>query len=157
MDLSGLRLSYEEFVRAWEDIFWLNESVGELIAGLKREGYRIFLGSNTNVLHATFYRRQFAGTLDLMDGFILSYEVGCLKPSRGFYDACAARPVSPPAACLFIDDIAENVEGARQAGLSALEYVEHPASPRRPPRGRGRRPTLVTIGPDPGTPGGLTS
>lgn len=126
MDLSGLKLPYEDFVRAWEDIFWPNESVGRLIAALKDAGYRIFLGSNTNVLHATFYRRQFAATLDLMDGFILSYEVGSLKPSRAFYDACVSAAGAPASSCLFIDDLAENVEGARQAGLSAIHYIDTP-------------------------------
>ena len=82
MEMSGVRLSYEEFVRAWEDIFWPNEAVAHLIASLKSSGYAIYLGSNTNLLHATHYRRQFAQTLDLLDGFILSHEVGHLKPGR---------------------------------------------------------------------------
>jgi glucose-1-phosphatase len=127
MELSGVQLSYEDFVRAWEDIFWANESVARLIASLKAKGYPIYLGSNTNHLHATFYRRQFARTLDLFDGFILSYEVGHLKPAREFFDACVRAAGVPARSCIFIDDIAENVEGARQAGLTALQYVDTPA------------------------------
>jgi FMN phosphatase YigB (HAD superfamily) len=126
MELSGLRMSYEEFVRAWEDIFWPNEPVGRLIAFLKSKGYSLYLGSNTNVLHATFYRRQFAGTLDLFDGFILSHEVGHMKPAREFFEACARMAGRPPGSCVFIDDIAENIEGARQAGLMGLHYVDTP-------------------------------
>ena len=38
MELSGVRLSFEEFVRGWEDIFWTNESVARLIASLKAKG-----------------------------------------------------------------------------------------------------------------------
>ena len=127
MELSGVVCSYEEFVRAWEDIFWPNESVAQLIAFLKSRGYSIYLGSNTNLLHATFYRRQFAGTLDLFDGFILSYEVGHMKPAREFFDACVRAAGVPALSCVFIDDMAENVEGARQAGLTALHYVDTPA------------------------------
>ncbi len=126
MEAAGVRLEHDQFVRAWEDIFWPNEPVGELIAALKASDYRVFLGSNTNILHATFYRRQFAPTLDLLDGLILSYEVGQMKPARAFFDACVAAAGVPPASCLFIDDIEENVEGARQAGLVGIHYQETP-------------------------------
>ncbi len=127
MNLSGVRLTYDDFVRAWEDIFWPNESVAGLIRFLKTRGYPLFLGSNTNVLHATHYRRQFAETLDMFDGFILSYEVGHMKPAREFFEACARAAGRPASSCIFIDDIAENVEGARGAGLAAIHYVDVPA------------------------------
>ena len=126
MELAGVRLPYEDFVRAWEDIFWPNESVGRLIAFLKSMGYGIYLGSNTNPLHATFYRRRFAETLDLFDGFILSYEVGHLKPARAFFEACVEAAGVPARSSVFIDDIAENVDGARKAGMTALHYVDTP-------------------------------
>jgi glucose-1-phosphatase len=126
MELSGIRLPFADFVRAWEDIFWPNETVGRLIAFLKSKGYSLYLGSNTNVLHATFYRRQFAETLDLFDGFIFSHEVGHLKPAREFFDACVKTAGVPASSCVFIDDVAENVEGARAAGLIALYYVDTP-------------------------------
>jgi glucose-1-phosphatase len=126
MDLAGVRLSYEAFVRAWEDIFWPNESVCRLVAFLRSREYAIYLGSNTNLLHATRYRRQFAETLDLFDGFILSYEVGHLKPAREFFDACVKAAGVPAASCVFIDDVEENVEGARQAGLTAFQYLDTP-------------------------------
>jgi putative hydrolase of the HAD superfamily len=126
MELSGVRLPYGDFVRAWEDIFWPNEPVARLIRSLKERGYPLFLGSNTNVLHATHYRRQFAGTLDLFDGFILSYEVGHMKPAGEFFDACIRAAGRPASSCVFIDDIAENVEGARGASLAAILYVDTP-------------------------------
>jgi glucose-1-phosphatase len=126
MDLSGIQLPYDEFVRAWEDIFWPNESVGRLIPFLKTRGYPLYLGSNTNVLHATHFRRQFAETLDLFDGFILSYEVRHMKPTREFFEAGVRAASLPASSCIFIDDVAENVEGARNAGLAAIQYVDTP-------------------------------
>jgi putative hydrolase of the HAD superfamily len=127
MGLAGFQVPYEDFVRAWEDIFWLNESVAQLIAFLKSKAYSLYLGSNTNLLHATYFRRQFAGSLDLFDGFILSYEVGHMKPAREFFEACVTAAGVPAPSCVFIDDIAENVEGARHAGMKALQYVNTPA------------------------------
>jgi putative hydrolase of the HAD superfamily len=124
---AGVALSYEEFVRAWEDIFALNESVARLIAALDRSGYTLILGSNTNILHTTHFRRKFAGTLDRFDALVFSYEVGYYKPERGFYEACAAAADVPAASCVFIDDLIENVKGARLAGLEALQYTGTPA------------------------------
>lgn len=126
-EYAGVRLPYNEFAHAWEDIFWPNESLARLVPLLKSRGYPLFLGSNTNRLHFAHYRRQFAETLDLLDGFILSYEVGHLKPAREFFDACVQAAGVPASSCVFIDDIPENVEGARDAGLVAIPYVDTPS------------------------------
>ncbi len=127
MEMSSLSLDYPSFAEAWQDIFWPNEPVADLIASLKAQDYRLYLGSNTNLLHASFYRRQFARTLDLFDGFVLSYEVGHLKPAREFFEACVAVAGTPARSCIFIDDVAENVEGARNAGLTAIQYLDTPS------------------------------
>ena len=126
MARSGLSLPYEEFVRDWEDIFWLNEPVARLIDSLKSRGYTLILGSNTNVLHAAHYRRRFATTLDQFDDLVFSHEVGHLKPDPRFYAACVAAAGLPAASCIFVDDVEENVEGARRAGLIAVQYIDTP-------------------------------
>src|SRR5262249_52289829 len=56
MARAGATLPYDEFVRDWQDIFWLNEPLAGLISQLKSSGYTLILGSNTNVLHSTYYR-----------------------------------------------------------------------------------------------------
>ena len=120
--LAGLDVSHEEFAASWSDIFWLNEPVAALIAALRGRGYTLVLGSNTNDLHATQFRRQFAETLAHFDRLVLSYEVGHIKPAAEFYHACAAAAGRPPGECVFIDDVAENVAGAIAAGLRAVQF-----------------------------------
>jgi putative hydrolase of the HAD superfamily len=122
----GLTLTYDQFVRDWEDIFWLNESVARLIDLLKARGYTLILGSNTNVLHATHFRRRFAATLDQFDHLVFSHEVGSMKPQASFYSACVTAAGCPAASCVFVDDMPENVAGARLAGLTAIQYVDTP-------------------------------
>jgi len=126
MARSGLSLPYEEFVRDWVDIFWLNEPVARLIDLLKSSGYTLILGSNTNVLHATYYRRRFAATLDQFNDLVFSHEVGHVKPDSRFYAACVAAAGFPAASCVFVDDMEENVAGARNAGLTAVRYMDTP-------------------------------
>jgi len=122
--LVGLEITHGEFAAAWSDIFTANESIAPLIASLKGSGYRLVLGSNTNDLHAGHFRRQFAATLDHFDRLVLSYEVGHIKPSTAFYLACAEAAGAEPGDCLFIDDLPENVEGARAAGLIGILYQD---------------------------------
>jgi putative hydrolase of the HAD superfamily len=120
--LAGLEIAHDEFAQAWADIFQLNEPVAGVIVALKRSGYTLVLGSNTNDLHAAQFRRQFATTLEHFDRLVLSYEVGHIKPSAAFYEACALAAGVPAGECLFIDDLLENVAGARAAGMDALVF-----------------------------------
>ena len=76
MELTGLEMSFEEFEVHWQDIFTLNEPVARLVAALKQRGYTLLLGSNTNILHARFYRRRFEEALAPFDHFVFSYEIG---------------------------------------------------------------------------------
>jgi putative hydrolase of the HAD superfamily len=121
-EMIGLAVTHDEFAAAWADIFSENESIAPLFAFLKREGYTLVLGSNTNDLHAAQFRGQFAETLAHFDRLVLSYEVGHIKPSAAFYLACAEAAEAEPGDCVFIDDLPENVEGAKAAGLVGLLY-----------------------------------
>ena len=125
--LAGLEMSFAEFEAHWPDIFTLNEPVARLVAALKQRGYTLLLGSNTNVLHARFYRRRFEEALAPFDHFVFSYEIGELKPSAAFFNACVDSVGVPPASCIFIDDAPANVEGARAAGLQAVHYRDTPS------------------------------
>jgi putative hydrolase of the HAD superfamily len=120
-------MSFEEFTDGWCDIFTLNEPVARLIAALKRQGYTLVLGSNTNILHSCFYRQRFQETLGQFDRVILSHEVGEVKPDRAFFTACIDAVGAPAASCIFIDDALVNVAGARAAGLKAVHYRDTPA------------------------------
>ena len=122
--LAGLDAPYDEFAAAWADIFRLNAPVASLAASLKAKGHTLVLGSNTNALHAAWFRRQFAETLAHFDRLVLSYEVGHLKPAPEFYLACAEAAGRAPADCVFIDDLPENVEGANAAGLRGIVYQD---------------------------------
>lgn len=120
--LVGLEMPHEEFASAWSDIFWANEPIGRLVEFLRGRRYTLLLGSNTNDLHAAQFRRQFAETLAHFDRLVLSYEIGHIKPSTEFYLSCARAGEADPGSCVFIDDLPENVEGARDAGLQAILY-----------------------------------
>ncbi len=53
----------------------------------------------------------------------LSFELGAVKPDPAIFERVIERLPVPPAAVLFLDDVALNVEGARVAGLQAEQAV----------------------------------
>jgi putative hydrolase of the HAD superfamily len=125
-ELVEVDLTHDEFAAAWTGIFTLNEPIAKLVADLRSRGYRLLLGSNTNELHAAYFQRQYASTMACFDHLVLSHEVGHIKPAVEFYLACARRANVAPSECVFIDDRPENVEGARQAGLAAIHFLDAP-------------------------------
>jgi HAD superfamily hydrolase (TIGR01509 family) len=118
----GLVLPFADFVADWEDIFELNEPVVVIAAHLKARGHTLVLGSNTNALHAAFYRRKFREALAAFDHVVLSYDVKAMKPEGAFFRACLDAVGVPAGDCIFIDDVEENVQGARDAGLLGVVY-----------------------------------
>jgi putative hydrolase of the HAD superfamily len=56
------------------------------------------------------------------DAYVLSYEVGAMKPEPRIYAAAIEAAQCAPQECFFTDDIPEYVEGARQAGIDAVVF-----------------------------------
>jgi putative hydrolase of the HAD superfamily len=112
----------DEIAADWADIFTANQPVHDLAHALKDHGYRLVLGSNTNAIHARQFQNQFSDLLSRFDALIMSHEVGAMKPAPLFYERCFESVKVEPGHCVFIDDMAENIEGAKATGLNALHY-----------------------------------
>ncbi len=123
--LCGLHCSDDFFRDAYGDIFWPNQRVCDLLPKLKQR-YRLLLGSNTNELHARWFRRQFADVLQSFDAIVLSYEIGTRKPRPEFFHHCQRLAGCAPNECLFIDDLASNVAGALAFGWQGVVYADAP-------------------------------
>ena len=119
--LLELNIPYDDFCRIWTAIFLPDTLIPEsLLAGLKSR-YRLLLLSNTNAIHFNMVRESYP-LLRHMDAYILSHEVGALKPSPLMYQAAIARADCRPEECFFTDDIAPYVEAARQQGIDAEQF-----------------------------------
>jgi epoxide hydrolase-like predicted phosphatase len=57
---------------------------------------------------------------DLFDAIVLSHEEGCRKPEPRIYLLAATRIGVEPEACVFVDDIPTNVEGAEAVGMAGV-------------------------------------
>ncbi len=117
----GLRLEYARFCEIWSSIFLPYTLIPEsLLEGLRRR-YRLLLLSNTNAIHFGMVRENYP-LLRHFDDFILSHEVGALKPNPRIYAEAIARAQCAPSECFFTDDIPEYVAGARAAGIDAVQF-----------------------------------
>ncbi len=121
--LCGLEITEEEFVSAFVSIFTPVEPTIRLIRGLSRS-YRLGLLSNTNEWHFEHHIRGVV-IFPLFDAVSLSYRVKSMKPEEGIYRDLLAKIGLPPEECVFVDDLEENVEGAREVNMHAIRYTGH--------------------------------
>ncbi|GJQ21577.1 MAG: haloacid dehalogenase [Bacteroidia bacterium] len=81
----------------------------------------VALASNTNETHFAYCRRQFR-FLSLIPRFFLSWEMKTLKPAPEYYARVLDTVRAPAHTIAFIDDLPENVEGARKAGMVGIVF-----------------------------------
>lgn len=112
----------KDFVHAASDIFTLNASLMPVLDALKQQGHRLILISNTSISHFEFVQRTF-DVLSKFDDFVLSYEVGALKPDRKIFEGAAEKIGCLPAECLYTDDIVPYVEAGREFGFQAEVFT----------------------------------
>jgi len=119
---TGLRLPYEAFAIAWSDMFWEDEAVISLIADAPVR--KRYLLSNTNDIHWRFIQERYPHVLRRFDRLGVSHELRLEKPDPRIYEWVIQDSGFPPEAHLFIDDIPENVEGARSVGMDAVLHAD---------------------------------
>jgi putative hydrolase of the HAD superfamily len=121
--VASLTMSEQEFVRAYTDIFTPKPLTLSLVRQLKGR-YRLGLLSNTSEWHFEFGIKPVA-IFPLFDAVTLSFEVRAMKPDRRIYDDMLAKLALPAEACVYIDDIAENVAAGCALGMQGLHYTTH--------------------------------
>lgn len=120
MDRLGADVPYEEFIPMYGDIFTEVPATGDLLRRLHAR-YPLFLLSDTNEIHFG-YVRQTVGILRIFREFIVSFQVGAMKPDPRIYGEALRRSGLPATACVFVDDRAVNVEGAARVGMHAILF-----------------------------------
>lgn len=122
-NLCGLRVTEEEFVQAFVGIFTPIKSTIGLIRSLS-PSYRLGLLSNTNEWHFEHHIRT-VEVFPLFDAVTLSYQVKTMKPAEAIYLDMLEKIGFSPEECVFVDDLEENIAGARRLNLHAIHYTGH--------------------------------
>jgi HAD superfamily hydrolase (TIGR01509 family) len=122
----GLRLDDAEIAAGW------NARLGDAIPGARAQLERAasmcptYLFSNSNRTHREHWSARHADMLASFAGCFVSCDIGRRKPDPMAFRDVAGLIGCPPSRILFFDDLAQNVEGARRAGLQAVR-VRGPA------------------------------
>ena len=56
----------------------------------------------------------------IFDDYVLSYEVGVMKPHARIYDEALKKAGVEAEECVFIDDIEENIQAAQKLGIKGI-------------------------------------
>jgi putative hydrolase of the HAD superfamily len=116
-------ISFEDFYLMYNDIFSINPPVLNLLKKLKSL-HRLILLSNTDVMRFGFIKQRFPEIL-IFDDYVLSFEVGRIKPDPHIYRVALEKAEAKAEECVFIDDREENIEGARQMGINSILFQDH--------------------------------
>lgn len=93
----------------------IQQEVVEIIKNLKKQGYKIYLLSNTNE-HS--YEEVIKDIEYLFDGEALSYQLHMIKPYEGIYKYLIDKYNINPEETLFIDDREDNMKTANSLGIN---------------------------------------
>ncbi len=94
-----------------------------LLERLAARGHRLFFLSNMPAPYADHLDREHAFLSAFEDG-VYSSRVHLIKPEPAIFDAASSRFGIEPAQTLFIDDMAYNVNAARERGWQALHFAD---------------------------------
>jgi putative hydrolase of the HAD superfamily len=98
----------------------VNQKMLDWSRELRSAGYRTAILTNMSPDRHSFIKSndQF-DWFEEFDVVVISYCIGMVKPEAEIYRFCLDRLSLPPASCLFLDDLAANIEEARAIGINA--------------------------------------
>jgi putative hydrolase of the HAD superfamily len=122
--LLGHRPEMHRFKEIYFEALDPNPPMIELMRELKAEGYTMAMLTN-NVREWEPLWRSMLPVDEIFETVVDSGFVGCRKPESRIYELTLERIGHPAEACLFVDDVLVNCEGARKAGLHAVHFQDN--------------------------------
>ncbi|MDX6608642.1 MAG: putative hydrolase of the superfamily [Solirubrobacterales bacterium] len=122
--LLGHRPEMHRFREIYFEALDTNQPMIDLMAELKAEGYRMAMLTN-NVREWEPLWRPMLPVDEIFETVVDSGFVGCRKPESKIYELTLERVGEPAEACLFVDDVLVNCEGAHKVGLHAVHFQDN--------------------------------
>ena len=108
-----------EIMANCDDMLRVSKKNTDLIKRLKAAGIGVYYLSNTNE-HAFEFMTSTYEVFSYLDGGIASYRDGVIKPSADIFELFLSRYSKKADECVFVDDMPQNVDGARGVGLHGI-------------------------------------
>jgi putative hydrolase of the HAD superfamily len=117
----GVTLADEILLSGWNQIFVGAIPGADALLESLAKSFPLYAFSNTNVAHRAFWQVRYAKLLRPFSQIFCSCDLGARKPSADAFLEVSRRIGVAPGRIVFFDDHAQNVRGARAAGLLAHE------------------------------------
>ncbi len=114
------KISREVLVDIYCGIFTKILTGRPLLKDLSRR-HNLYILSNTNELHFEYLKEHYH-VWDLFDGMFLSFQLRMTKPDPGIYETLIRRVPQDRDQLVFIDDLEENVRGAKKSGIDGILF-----------------------------------
>jgi putative hydrolase of the HAD superfamily len=122
--LLGHRPELHRFRETYFEALQPNPPMIELMRELKASGRRMAMLTN-NVREWEPVWRSMLPVDEIFETVVDSGFVGCRKPEARIYEMTLERLGLPAEACLFVDDLPHNCDGARAAGMAAVHFRDN--------------------------------
>jgi putative hydrolase of the HAD superfamily len=122
--LAGHRPHLHRFREIYFEALHPNEEMIALMRELKASGLKMAMLTN-NVREWEPLWRSMLPVDEIFEEIVDSAFVGCRKPEARIYELTLGRIGLPAEACLFVDDLEPNIEGAEAAGMSAVHFRDN--------------------------------
>lgn len=129
IETSGDHISAQRVIEAWNAMLrGFRASSIRLLLDL-RKSYRLFLLSNTNVLHAVYYNQQLKqehgieSLNRIFEKVYYSHDLNLRKPNPEIFKYVLKDAGILAEECLYIDDTLEHIEAARPLGINTYHLV----------------------------------
>jgi len=119
-------IRFNEFYRIWNSMFRPYPEMEEIVRNIRKDypDIRLVLLSDTNEAHYGFLKQE-CEVLDLLDAWVVSYEVGKQKPHPYMYRAALKAAGTIPRDTFYTDDRQELIDSARVMGVRAFRFTGH--------------------------------
>lgn len=115
------KITYEEFVPIWNEIFMPHPGMLEVLELLK-DNYRLYMVSNINEQHFKYLELKFKEHFKYFSYIFLSYELGLRKPDPKIYEFIINYLKMPAKDIIYTDDRIELVVAAKKLGIDAFLF-----------------------------------
>ena len=123
LEILDHKIDAETFCKYFSEIFEENKEVTALLPALKKK-YKLILLSNTNSIHEK-YGWNNCEFLKQFDSLVVSHKAGAVKPEEEIYHAVEIASGLPPEEHIFIDDIEEYVNAAKELGWDGIRFKDN--------------------------------
>ena len=93
----------------------------EFVLRLKKAGYKVYLLSNYGKANFKYARDSF-DFFKYVDGGVISYETGYVKPEVEIYESFISKYKINPKEAVFLDDMKVNIEAASNFGFNTIHF-----------------------------------